>query len=146
MPFNQYISEHDQELSKPHTADLPRGTARKRISEYDQNIQRAYSRENSKVIVTNKCNIHLAYPCADPENSVSGWGSQSISMRAVWTPREAIGPEGSNCFSRRAVPVLLRKPRATCNFPEGWGSGHPVPSGSAHATYGYTSGQAEGEM
>ena len=45
-------------------------------------------------------------------------------------PREAIGPLGSNCFSRGSVPVFLRKHITTCDFR---GSGTP---GSAH---GYNS-------
>ena len=35
-------------------------------------------------------------------------------------PREAIGPNGSNCFSRGSIPVFLRKPIATCAFQGGW--------------------------
>ena len=68
------------------------------------------------------------------------WGVLTISSKyftegRTEPPREAIGPEGSNCFSRGSVPDFLRKPNTTCDF-AGRGSGPPVPtSGSAHGTY-----------
>ena len=34
-------------------------------------------------------------------------------------PREAIEPKGSNCFTRVSVPIFLRKPIATFDFPDG---------------------------
>ena len=47
-------------------------------------------------------------------------------------PLEAIGPEGSNCFSRGSVPVILRRHIATCDFLGD--STDPCPSSeSAHA-------------
>ena len=50
-----------------------------------------------------------------------------LRYAARW--RDAIGPEGSNCFSRGSVPVFLRKHIATYNFPWREGeSGPPVPS------------------
>ena len=45
-------------------------------------------------------------------------------------PIEAIGPEGSNCFSRGSVPVFLKKPIPTCDF-QGSKTPNP-PSGSTH--------------
>ena len=43
-------------------------------------------------------------------------------------PREAIGPEGSNCFSRGSVPVFVRNHIEICNFlGRGGGSGFPAP-------------------
>ena len=50
-------------------------------------------------------------------------------------PQEGIGPKGSNPFLRRPIPVFLRKPLASGDFPlysfffggGGRGSGRPTP-------------------
>ena len=57
----------------------------------------------------------------------------SIQQHRTELPREAIGADGSNCFSRGGggVPDFLRKPIATCDIPEEQGLDPlPYPSGS----------------
>ena len=60
------------------------------------------------------------------KNPVGGGGGQiffshqhSSQMGHKDLPQEAIGPNGSNCFSSGVIPEFLRKPIATCNFPRG---------------------------
>ena len=68
-------------------------------------------------------------------------GSRQRFLVITWgrtnLPREAIGPNGSNCLSRGSVPLFLREPIATCDFPRGGGvwTAKP-PSGSAHVLKG----------
>ena len=38
-------------------------------------------------------------------------------------PRNAIEPDGFNCIPMGSVPVLLRKPTGTCDFPGTGGGG-----------------------
>ena len=42
-------------------------------------------------------------------------------------PREAIGQEGSNCFSRRVCTSVSKTHIATCDFPGRGGGGGPKP-------------------
>ena len=59
-------------------------------------------------------------------------GPYEPPLRSNWTPwywyrhpQKAIGPLGSNCFSRVSVPVFYGNSIATCDFGEGFGP--PVP-------------------
>ena len=64
-----------------------------------------------------------------------GWSRNFFSRQCI-SPREAIGP--------LAVPVFLRKPIVTCNFPGGSERPVPPPSGSAHVrvhTFNYFKGR-----
>ena len=49
-----------------------------------------------------------------------------VFHRGPYVPQEAVGPKGSNRFSRGSIPVFLRKPILTCNF-QGGGVRTPVP-------------------
>ena len=83
----------------------------------------------------------LAVICKCPWGpAVSNGGSRIIFLvinvfhRGPHDPREAIGPLGSNCFSRGSVPEFLMKHIVTCDF-KGIRTPCPPshPSGSAHA-------------
>ena len=76
----------------------------------------------------------VATSCADPENSARGDGSGGpgsvfsyFKENCADLPREAIGPEGSNCISKMSVPEFLRKHIATCGFPGGVRTPCPPP-------------------
>ena len=75
--------------------------------------------------------IQSVAPCADPENTVSFQSAMYFTEGCRDLTQEAIGPFGSNCFSRGSIPVFLRKPIATSDFSGvggGGGSSPPLPS------------------
>ena len=65
----------------------------------------------------------------DPENSNREQGAIFFKSSTYFTEgwmnlhQEAIGHKGSNGFSRGFIPVFLRKPKTTCDFPGGGGGG-----------------------
>ena len=74
--------------------------------------------------------LRCKYTCGDPENSVVGvpktFFSHNIFHRGRYgPPRESIGPDGSNYFSRGSVPVCLfvcfvaLRPKSTDNVMSG---------------------------
>ena len=76
---------------------------------------------------------HQISTCADPENSVKGsWqvfiSHQRISHRGPTSLEMQLDLGGPITSGRGSVPVFLRKPIATCDFPGGGGGPDPLSS------------------
>ena len=70
----------------------------------------------------------------DPENSVGQryWGGCGVlifflSHQSMNYFKKQLDPRGPIASGGGSVPVFLRKPTATCDFPGGGGGGPPVP-------------------
>ena len=107
------------------------------IQTHTHNLEKKTKRQNSEFISRSKMKLEPGnHPWVQKMSSGGVWGcptslttyfflfifilASSVFHRGRTDRRlVAIGPDGSNCFWRRSMPVFLRKPIATCDFP-GW--------------------------